>query len=205
MSLNVCAESLHFKTKSLKLALDGGIDAKIQPFKMLFSIQSTLFVKHFKTTQWTKVLHTIDKRHVNKVDIKHYIFTWRDLHTDVRENKMVSYHTHVQTERPPVAAFVLSFLSAHHVLRFCFMCQCAAAASSLLLTTVTWIVTAMATTTAPPVISNAPAAMSCRAAPPESVNTDSPGLAQKPSVHVSPLFFHLALCAVAIVFNRPHF
>lgn len=34
-------------------------------------IQSNLFVQHFKTTQLTRVLYTIDKRQVKKAQIKH--------------------------------------------------------------------------------------------------------------------------------------
>lgn len=90
----------------------------------------------------------------------------------------------------------LPFCSASHVFCLCCIFQCAVAASCLHLTTVTWIVTVMATTTEPRVVSNAPAATSCRAAPPECVSTGSPGPAQKQSVHVSLFFFSFSVLCV---------
>lgn len=105
----------------------------------------------------------------------------------------------------PVA---VPFCSASHVFCFCCIFQCAVAASCLRLTTVTWIVTVMATITEPRVVSNAPAATSCRAAAPECVSMGSPGPARKQSVHVSLFFFlfHFALCAsMTVLLNRLHF
>lgn len=74
----VCREST-FYYKTFGASIRQRIDAKNA--HILFSIQPTLCVKRFKTAQLTKVLHTIDKRHINK----HSIFTWCDLHTDVRK------------------------------------------------------------------------------------------------------------------------